>query len=620
MATYAITGIPVPSGQQTPVRYEIDAWSQNKDNAIQVSLFVQALEAFQKLPVTDKLSYFQVAGIHGFPIVSWDSEPAGDYCTHGSVLFPTWHRPYLMLYEQRLYEIMLEIIERDVPQDEKDLWKLQAAQWRLPYWDWAAKRAYINDYGVPNLLTQEEVEIMLPRGTSKRMPNPLWVFRNPAGIPMGDEKMKLNAVHDSSGYPWSKCVGTSKHGIIMSEPESKWTMGVQNWQGSNSSLQNPEWYQGDPGSIAEAVYRMFTPGYFKSYETFATTSHNPAVEGSEYLSLEFIHNNIHNFTGGTNDATGVGHMMDVPVAAFDPIFWLHHCNVDRQFAMFQALYPDLWFDSPSENDPPVTTPLKPFHKDGKGTTWVPDDVRHTDKLGYVYDSLVAPPPTRHRDGRVDHGKYVKHIVKKINTHYGKLRHDFRNIPSDLKGVSNDYIINIVYDRYALNGRPYTIHFFLGSADRDEVTVLNKHPNHVGSVYTFSMDLEARRSYDNSGCGNCEEQKKAGTLAQAQIHLTSVLLRHVMDENRPLESLVEEEVERYLVEKLEWKAEAAPGVPIRMDQLPKTKIFVMRGRSEHPSNDEELSRYHGYEHMWSPCVGKPGGADPSDNLTRVSMST
>ena len=55
-------------------------------------------------------SFFQVAGIHGLPNQPWDgvvgstpfdpnSGQWGGYCTHGSVLFPTWHRPYVMLYE-----------------------------------------------------------------------------------------------------------------------------------------------------------------------------------------------------------------------------------------------------------------------------------------------------------------------------------------------------------------------------------------------------------------------------------------------------------------------------------------------------------------------------------------
>lgn len=54
-------------------------------------------------------SFFQIGGIHGLPYIPWDGVTGnkpfnpnaqwGGYCTHGSVLFPTWHRPYVMLYE-----------------------------------------------------------------------------------------------------------------------------------------------------------------------------------------------------------------------------------------------------------------------------------------------------------------------------------------------------------------------------------------------------------------------------------------------------------------------------------------------------------------------------------------
>jgi hypothetical protein len=28
--------------------------------------------------------------------------------------------------------------------------------------------------------------------------------------------------------------------------------------------------------------------------------------------------------------------------AFDPIFFLHHCNVDRLFALWEYVYPEYW--------------------------------------------------------------------------------------------------------------------------------------------------------------------------------------------------------------------------------------------------------------------------------------
>jgi len=46
-----------------------------------------------------------LAGIHGLPNAAWDEVydkwdgRAGGYCAHGVLTFPTWHRPYLALFE-----------------------------------------------------------------------------------------------------------------------------------------------------------------------------------------------------------------------------------------------------------------------------------------------------------------------------------------------------------------------------------------------------------------------------------------------------------------------------------------------------------------------------------------
>lgn len=52
----------------------------------------------------DLVSFFAIGGIHGLPYEPWDNafgvttQKAG-YCTHGSNLFPTWHRAYVALFE-----------------------------------------------------------------------------------------------------------------------------------------------------------------------------------------------------------------------------------------------------------------------------------------------------------------------------------------------------------------------------------------------------------------------------------------------------------------------------------------------------------------------------------------
>lgn len=47
--------------------------------------------------------------------------------------------------------------------------------------------------------------------------------------------------------------------------------------------------------------------------------------------LESIHDGVHVWTGGT--------MGNVPVAAYDPIFWAHHCMIDRAWYLWQLRHP-----------------------------------------------------------------------------------------------------------------------------------------------------------------------------------------------------------------------------------------------------------------------------------------
>jgi tyrosinase len=47
-------------------------------------------------------------------------------------------------------------------------------------------------------------------------------------------------------------------------------------------------------------------------------------------------------------------MTPVAVSAFDPIFWLHHANVDRHLALHQALYPNTYIDSCAAEFPTYT--------------------------------------------------------------------------------------------------------------------------------------------------------------------------------------------------------------------------------------------------------------------------
>jgi tyrosinase len=158
--------------------------------------------------------------------------------------------------------------------------------------------------------------------------------------------------------------------------------------------------------------------------------------------------------------TWAGHMCDPSVAAFDPIFWLHHCNVDRQAAMFQTLNSTLWFDQPESDDPSPKDPLEPFHYDTQSSTYNSDMVRDWTRFNYTYDGLPQPV-TRSGDAQpamilaaqsqiasTSPSTNISHhstLNRAINGQYGNTRKDLLHAP-EIQGRKNDYIINIVYDR------------------------------------------------------------------------------------------------------------------------------------------------------------------------------
>lgn len=111
-------GVNTDTGER-PFRLEFSVF---RNSGPPFDLYIQALYYFTQEDQSNELSYFSVAGnclfdlwlldernntrcltgIHGYPYRSWDGvDGAFDagYCTHESILFPTWHRPYLALFE-----------------------------------------------------------------------------------------------------------------------------------------------------------------------------------------------------------------------------------------------------------------------------------------------------------------------------------------------------------------------------------------------------------------------------------------------------------------------------------------------------------------------------------------
>lgn len=142
-------------------------------------------------------------------------------------------------------------------------------------------------------------------------------------------------------------------------------------------------------AIHDATYQLIADQ--SNYAPFSNTAFTDGRGGS-YNSLENMHNTIHSLVGNS------GHMSYVPYAGFDPIFWLHHANVDRLFAIWQAIYPDSYTTAEADAEgtytiapgdtEDVNTALTPFHSDSMGTLYTSATARSTRAFGYTYPEVV----------------------------------------------------------------------------------------------------------------------------------------------------------------------------------------------------------------------------------------
>lgn len=108
------------------------------------------------------------------------------------------------------------------------------------------------------------------------------------------------------------------------------------------------------------------------------------------------HDWVHGLVGGSdpNDPTLPGLMSDPDTAGLDPIFWLHHANIDRLWASWNSGPPPTNpHDDPTDpswKDGPAGTGERAFvmpMPDGTSWTYTPGEMMDTVALGYVYDDL-----------------------------------------------------------------------------------------------------------------------------------------------------------------------------------------------------------------------------------------
>jgi tyrosinase len=108
------------------------------------------------------------------------------------------------------------------------------------------------------------------------------------------------------------------------------------------------------------------------------------------------HNLVHVYVGGTSPDGQTPGLMSVPaLAGLDPIFYLHHANIDRMWAMWNGNTANTnptvpnWLNGPAASgDREFVMPMP----DGSSWVYTPQQMSDLSQLNYTYDSLPMAAP------------------------------------------------------------------------------------------------------------------------------------------------------------------------------------------------------------------------------------
>ncbi|RAR16566.1 di-copper centre-containing protein [Stemphylium lycopersici] len=338
------------------------------------NIFLQAFARFQAMDQTEKISYYQVAGIHGVPFQPWDKvtgEPGQEmmgYCPHTSSIFGPWHRPYLALFEQVLHDRAVDVANEYPVGEARNKALGIAARVRVPYWDWAMDPPNPEEGVIPGNLRCPTVTITFPNGTVGDIPNPLYRYDfHPLNYdvfaPLSEFEFK----------DWNRTLRYPLHPYAANATSRNEEVNVR------VGKQQP--------NLRDMLYKLLT-----TYQPFSKVSNK--ANGGTIGNFETLHDGLHN-------AFGLGHMGIVEVSAFDPVFWFHHCNIDRIMAIYQARYPDTWIEDAKQATGSfavargsvlgTASPLAPFHMNALGDMWTATTARNWTSFGYTYPEVAGNP-------------------------------------------------------------------------------------------------------------------------------------------------------------------------------------------------------------------------------------
>jgi tyrosinase len=293
---------------------------------------MRAWKAIKELPPDDQRSFFLIGGYHGEPFrgAGWGNPSYwGGYCNHGNVLFPTWHRAYMLRIEDAL---------RSIP---------GCADVTMPYWDETSEESLQG--GIPWALTRKDFVL-----DGETIANPLRSFVLNQNIvdhlnPYPDADYSKPKGYETVRYPLSGLVApgdkaaTDAHNAQYPDYDENVKLldqNIVNWL-TSSIVVNGETI---PTNVALKYQECLDAPNYTVFSNTTSAAQWKDDTGVAVMPLESPHNSIHLAVGGF-DVPGVGDISPIEgangdmgendTAGLDPLFFFHHCFVDRVFWLWQ---------------------------------------------------------------------------------------------------------------------------------------------------------------------------------------------------------------------------------------------------------------------------------------------
>jgi tyrosinase len=286
-----------------------------------MAAYQAGIQAMLNLPPTDRRNWYRLGFTHLLD------------CPHGNWWILPWHRAFTGYVEQMVRELS------------------GVADFAMPYWDWTSSPE------VPAIMRQglfDPNNFIIPYDRYKATFEPVLAPYWQPGSPQFAQ-LQLRPSFASEDDMWGQVTGPPTGPCFFAPPNARNPIAQLDCMAGTAVL---------PKTIAKALAPQ-------DFITFASpeAQHHGIMAGSGILEGQ-PHNLVHNNTGGVVYAgtidncdpyqkpTDTGGFMQSNLSPTDPLFFLHHSNLDRLW--------DLWTRNQQADGLP-TLPPSPYYED-----WAPE--------------------------------------------------------------------------------------------------------------------------------------------------------------------------------------------------------------------------------------------------------